>query len=629
MRIRAFVALSCVVAVAAQSWADDSSNSPADGARFIAFHGYDHAIELTLGDTRAVLCPQVGGRVLEFSVNGRDALYLDEAEKAWRAGQPTFASAGRFDFGPELTITPHRELWTGEWTAEITGDHAARLTSPSHAASGVRLTRDFRLVPTRRDDDSSAPAVVRLDCAQTIENISDHVIEACHWGRSFSPAGGICLVPLGDRPSRYPGKYAMYEDRGVINVNPTDSSIRLRDGFAEIVVPPRKPKLGFDSHAGWLAYLRPNDTLFVKRFPTFPNRPYGEAAALTISVWSPVGAPNIELEPIGPLERLRPGEKASFTESWYLLDHDFPAAGMNVDLKALEAKVATLTAPAVTDQSRAVDRNSPKRVAIIVGPSNHPPGTHEVAAGARLIAHCLENATNVHGIEATIHEGWPTDPRALDDVATVIFSGDRFPPAELPDGERIMRELSAAMDRGCGIVCFHYATGLAAEDVAADGDHPLLRWMGGYFATRCEHHQSIAKLFTATIEPAKVEHPVLRGWRAFTLDDEPYINNYFGKDGPAANVTSLATAMLPPEAPKQEIVAWAAERPDGGRGVGVVMPHYYRNWRVDDLRRLIMNAIMWTAHVDVPTYGVDTPTPDLAAFHPASIEPQPRAARAK
>ncbi len=22
----------------------------------------------------------------------------------------------------------------------------------------------------------------------------------CHWGRSFSPGGGICVVPLGDRP---------------------------------------------------------------------------------------------------------------------------------------------------------------------------------------------------------------------------------------------------------------------------------------------------------------------------------------------------------------------------------------------------------------------------------------------
>lgn len=31
------------------------------------------------------------------------------------------------------------------------------------------------------------------------------------------------------------------------------------------------------------------------------------------------------------------------------------------------------------------------------------------------------------------------------------------------------------MQRGCGIVCVHFATGLPGADVAPDGDHPLLR----------------------------------------------------------------------------------------------------------------------------------------------------------
>ena len=60
-----------------------------------------------------------------------------------------------------------------------------------------------------------------------------------------------------------------------------------------------------------------------------------------------------------------------------------------------------------------------------------------------------------------------------------------------------------------------------------------------------------------------------RGWREFTVDDEPYYNNYFGPDGnrSAANVTQFATAMLPPEAPKREVVAWGTNRTDGGRGL--------------------------------------------------------------
>lgn len=61
--------------------------------------------------------------------------------------------------------------------------------------------------------------------------------------------------------------------------------------------------------------------------------------------------------------------------------------------------------------------------------------------------------------------------------------------------------------------------------------------------------------------------PVLRGWRAFRFDDEPYWNNYFGKDGPAKNVTPLVSTMLPPGAPKKETVdqpprpAWQRKHP--------------------------------------------------------------------
>ena len=142
--------------------------------------------------------------------------------------------------------------------------------------------------------------------------------------------------------SRFPSKYAMYEDSAVINVKAKDDNIRERDGFLEILAPPRKPKLGFDTYAGWLAYVMPNNTMFVKRFPAFPDRVYNEAAGLTLSVWYPTG-PRIELEPIGPRERLKPGELASFTEDWWLLSHPFPKKGEQLDLKALGAQVARQT----------------------------------------------------------------------------------------------------------------------------------------------------------------------------------------------------------------------------------------------------------------------------------------------
>ena len=270
----------------------------------------------------------------------------------------------------------------------------------------------------------------------------------------------------------------------------------------------------------------------------------------------------------------------------------------------------------------------PSRVLIIVGPSNHPPGTHEVAAGARLLAHCLQTAEGIAPLTVEVLEGWPSDKDVLKNVDSVVFSGDRFPLAELDRTDQNMQELAAMMEAGCGIVCFHYATGLTVGQVPPDGDHPLLKWMGGYFATRCLHHQSIARIFPqATITPHAVEHPVMRGVKPFTVHDEPYINNYFGPNGMAPNVTALATSMLPPEDPHEEVIAWAVERDNGGRGMAIVMPHFYKNWEVDDLRKIILNGVVWSCHREVPPQGVDVELPPLSTFKPTSIEPQPRIAK--
>lgn len=292
-------------------------------------HGYESAVRITRGDVRVVLCPEAGARVLEYSVAGKDAMWFDEKERTKEPGKPRPMSAGRFDIGPELIIAAHPELWSGKWTAEITSDSSAQLTSPRDEKLGVQLRRVFEL-----NDDNS------LSCKQLITNISAETKEFCHWGRSFSPGGGICLVPLFGQ-SKFPSKYAMYEDSAIINVRNTDEKIRERDGFLEILGPPRKPKLGFDSYAGWLAYVMPGDALFVKRYWVYPNRVYNEAAGLTLSVWYPPG-PRIELEPIGPRERLQPQQTASFTERWYLLSHPFPKEGEQIDLQKLREQVEGL-----------------------------------------------------------------------------------------------------------------------------------------------------------------------------------------------------------------------------------------------------------------------------------------------
>jgi type 1 glutamine amidotransferase len=299
-------------------------------------------------------------------------------------------------------------------------------------------------------------------------------------------------------------------------------------------------------------------------------------------------------------------------------------SSMSKIASVMPALVLTLLFPAWQPTHCVVQAAEREGIVILVGPSEHPPGTHEVAAGGRVMEYALEHAGNVLGLPAEVLSAWPDDTRILQRAAAVVFIGDIFPPQRLPETARILEQLDAQAKDGLGIACVHYAVGLKGPDVAPDGDHPLLRWIGGYFANRtCPHHESFARVFErATIEPSATVHPIQRGWQPFVIHDEPYYNNYFGTEGnrPAENVTVVATSMLPPEAPRPEAVAWCVERPGGGRGFAVVMPHFYRNWKQDDLRRLILNGIVWTSGREVPEEGVRSELPDLRQFLPASAD---------
>jgi hypothetical protein len=68
--------------------------------------------------------------------------------------------------------------------------------------------------------------------------------------------------------------------------------------------------------------------------------------------------------------------------------------------------------------------------------------------------------------------------------------------------------------------------------------------------------------------------------------------------------------MLPVSNPKKQVIAWAVDRKDGGRGFAFTGGHFHDNWsKCDDLRRMMLNAICWTARIPVPRGGVRSAVP--------------------
>lgn len=295
-----------------------------EGTSIISFHGYSGCVKLDNGEVSVILDPNCGGRVLEYSLNGENLIYLDPEQDGWMLspdGKTIDPCGGRFDIGPEMTAPRHPQLWLGKWTAEITGSRKARLTSIADKSTGVQLIRDFEL-----DKKTS-----HLRCTQIIKNVSDETKYYFHWGRTFAVGNGICLIPLTPN-SRFPKSYILHGPGWLINPDPPEQpNVEVRDGFFIIKGEPVMPQYDLDTYAGWFAYITRSNLIFVKKFPMYPERLYGEVNCSTVVAWYNK-TQMCELEPIGPKEQIKPGKSVSYTEDWWLFPYQYPADG-NADLQ--------------------------------------------------------------------------------------------------------------------------------------------------------------------------------------------------------------------------------------------------------------------------------------------------------
>lgn len=312
------VALASFQLVAQQ--VDSPQSRQFEGASRVPFLNYSNCIELTNESTRVVLCHQVGGRILVYENNGKNVLYLAPEESQFDpvkgGNQELPVSGGRFDVGPEYLMPRTDAIWKGVWQSEIIGDRRAILTSQIDPQTKIQVQREFEL-----DAKSS-----KLRVRQTIKNTGREVQRVCYWSRTFAVHGGVVVIPCRPNHSMLPNLYFMSKTRYKIDFKPEDSAVQRVEDMLVIHPEPAKPKLGFDAAAGWVAYQSPTDQLFVKRFPVYPERKYGDPGGLNFSVFYPKSERlnACEIEPIGPLEYLKQGESALYEVNWWLMDRAMP-----------------------------------------------------------------------------------------------------------------------------------------------------------------------------------------------------------------------------------------------------------------------------------------------------------------
>jgi hypothetical protein len=279
-------------------------------------------------------------------------------------------------------------------------------------------------------------------------------------------------------------------------------------------------------------------------------------------------------------------------------------------------------------------KNAPagtKRIAFIGSHELHGGiGNHEFYAGSLYLARRI-NAVypNAWAVVYT-DDKWPKLAPDVDGIVVMINGGGRAADDPL---------IKAACDKGAGYMAVHWGTEVDKGWQGANYD----AWIGGH----CETYWSVNPFWKPEMTIGK--HPITNGVKPFAIVDEWYYHMRF-VDG-MAGVTPILSAVAPLESvhykegdpptdrggnadvlksvqnKEPQVMAWAYDRKDGGRGFGFTGFHVYNNLANDSFRTTLLNGVAWISKLPVPETGVPSTTPtkeELAGLlHEAHPQPHP------
>ena len=255
----------------------------------------------------------------------------------------------------------------------------------------------------------------------------------------------------------------------------------------------------------------------------------------------------------------------------------------------------------------------PARIVFVPGAESHGYGMHEHRAGLMLLARSLKQQWPRLETVVTEKNVWP-DSAVLADADALVMACEGSQHVALPH----LDEVSALAERGMGIVLIHYAV----EPPAGPPAEAVRSWIGGNHERGWSINPDWAARFTDF-----PDHPAANGIEPFSVYDEWYFNMRFvaqrkgvtpilqarpplstllRNEGPNSNNPDVRESVLRGD---HHAVAWAYERPGGGRGYGFTGAHHHHNYRNDNFRKAVLNGIAWVAGLEVPPGGVESAKP--------------------
>jgi type 1 glutamine amidotransferase len=246
------------------------------------------------------------------------------------------------------------------------------------------------------------------------------------------------------------------------------------------------------------------------------------------------------------------------------------------------------------------------RIVLVGTKPDHPYASHMYEFECQLLAKCL---VQTPGVEAVTARGWP-DNDVLQNARSVVFYSS--PAGEIVLAPPARDSFRRLMSNGVGFVAIHWATGVGYSRLA---DEPGLRdeylaTLGGWFRRPpCD-----VKIGTSRVVKIDPQHAVCRGWSEFELRDEFYLDLVFHE--------RMHPILKVDVDQRQQVVAWSFERSNsnGGRSFGMTLGHFHSSFANEAFRRAVINAILWTAHIEPPAAGSPVAITEAELTLPAAPE---------
>lgn len=274
----------------------------------ISYHGWNKTLRLSNSAVQLVVTTDVGPRILVYKTPLGDNVLKTFEDQLGTSNEEEWRIRG----GHRLWIAPEDEVisyhldngpvtWRqDEFTREVLIDSIQQRPHKIRKTLGILL-----------DEEES-----RVTLRHTATNEGVHPFFMATWALTALQGGGLQIIPqppLGEHP------HDLLPNRGMVLWAYTDLSdprltfgqkfwlLRHSEGYLPI-------KFGLAHRQKWVAYLT-GDSLFIKTFNFEPggNYPDGGCNFETFT-----DTDMMEVESLGPLITLQPGESTTHYENWYL-----------------------------------------------------------------------------------------------------------------------------------------------------------------------------------------------------------------------------------------------------------------------------------------------------------------------